>query len=311
MLLDVNITEKSFGDKSLMKDIHFGVNNGEKIGVIGRNGAGKSTLLKIIIGEDTDYTGDVLLKKGATVVATSQEYADAKDKTVIEYILSGLPEYVKLSKIINEYPHRVAADFTAESLKLPVYELEYHGKKIALVQAGVGGPVAAAQIEELTTLGCKKFIACGSCGVLDKDIAAGHLIIPTSSVRDEGTSYHYIAPSREIAADEQMIQVIEKTFIQKNVPYIKAKTWTTDAIYRETPQRIAARKNEGCVTVEMEAAAYMAVSQFNNVGFGQILYAGDNLGGDVWDSRGYSLLTDIREFVLRHALDVCLNLKDN
>ncbi len=223
-----------------------------------------------------------------------------------ECVLCFFPEAIE--KIIDEYPHRVAADFTAESLKLPVYELEYRNKKIVLIQAGVGAPVAAAQIEELTALGCKKFIACGSCGVLDKDIAAGHLIIPTSAVRDEGTSYHYIAPSREIAADKHMVQMIEKTFIQKNVPYIKAKTWTTDAVYRETPGRIALRKSEGCVAVEMEASAYMAVAEYNNVGFGQILYAGDNLGGDVWDSRGFSRLTDIREFVLRLALDVCLNM---
>jgi len=95
---------------------------------------------------------------------------------------------------------------------------------------------------------------------------------------------------------------------EQKVPYIKAKTWTTDAFYRETPAKIQQRKKEGCVTVEMEASAYMAAARYNDVELGQILYAGDNLGGETWDSRGFTKRSDIREFVLRIALDICLNL---
>jgi len=204
------------------------------------------------------------------------------------------------------YPHRIAANFQAESLRLPVYELDYKGNKIALIQAGVGAPIAGAQIEELTALGCRKFIACGSCGVLQKEIAVGHLIIPISAIRDEGTSYHYIKPSREIYANERIVQIIEETFLEQQVPYIKAKTWTTDAFYRETPLKIQQRKKEQCVTVEMETSAYIVVSQYNNVEFGQILYAGDNLGGETWDSGSFNSRTEIREFVLRLALDACI-----
>lgn len=213
-----------------------------------------------------------------------------------------------IEKILEEYPHRIAAHFRAESLRLPVYELEYKGEKIALLQAGVGAPIAGAQIEELTALGCKKYIACGSCGVLQKEIAVGHLIIPTSAIRDEGTSYHYVAPSREIAANERVVRIIENTLAAQKVPYIKAKTWTTDAFYRETPLKIEQRKKEGCVTVEMEASAYMAVAQYNGVEFGQILYAGDNLGGEAWDSRSFNSRTEIRQFALELALDACLKL---
>lgn len=213
-----------------------------------------------------------------------------------------------IEKILEEYPHRIAASFSTESLRLPVYELDYKGEKIALTQAGVGAPIAGAQIEELTAFGCRKYIACGSCGVLQKEIAVGHLIIPTSAIRDEGTSYHYIEPSREIAANSYVVQIIENTLTAQQVPYIKAKTWTTDALYRETPLKIEQRKKENCVTVEMEASAYMAVAQYNGVEFGQILYAGDNLGGEVWDSRSFNSKTEIREFVLRIALDTCLKL---
>ena len=213
-----------------------------------------------------------------------------------------------IEKILAEYPHKVVADFIAASLKFPVYELDYKGNRAALIQAGVGAPVAGAQIEELTALGCKKFINCGSCGVLKKEIAVGHLIIPTAAIRDEGTSYHYVKPAREITANKRVIKVIEDTLNEQKVPYIKAKTWTTDAFYRETPQKIKQRKDEGCVTVEMETSAYIAVSQYNNVEFGQILYAGDNLGGDKWDSRSYNSRTEIRELILRLALDACIKI---
>jgi len=134
------------------------------------------------------------------------------------------------------------------------------------------------------------------------------LIIPTAAVRDEGTSYHYIAPAREITADKHALAVIEDTMIEQKVPYLKAKTWTTDAIYRETPQKIQTRKNEGYLTVEMEAAAYMAVSQYNKVIFGQILYAGDTLDSKKWDKRNFTTKTKIRESLLKLALDTCLKL---
>jgi uridine phosphorylase len=215
---------------------------------------------------------------------------------------------VSIEKIIKEYPHKIVSIIKSEGAHYPLYELDYKDEKIILVQAGVGSPIAAGQIEEISAMGCKKFIACGSCGVLQKEIAIGHLIIPTTAVRDEGTSYHYVKPAREITADEHIVQIIENKLLEEKIPYIKAKTWTTDAIYRETPQKIIQRKNEGCVTVEMETSAYIAVSQYNNVKFGQILYAGDNLGGEEWDKRNFLSRTDIREFVLRLTLDRCLKL---
>ena len=104
MIADIHITEKSFGDKTLMKDVKFSVDDGEKVGVVGRNGVGKSTLFGILAGTDNDYTGEVVFRRGITIATTAQEHHGLGDQTVISYILGGLPEYSKLKKIIDEYP---------------------------------------------------------------------------------------------------------------------------------------------------------------------------------------------------------------
>jgi len=195
-----------------------------------------------------------------------------------------------------------------EGVAFPVHELEYGGGRVALVQSIAGAPWAAGHIEELAAFGYRKFIACGGCGVLEKDIAVGHLVIPVAAVRDEGTSYHYAAPSREIEMDGRAARVIEGALLGRKVPYIKGKTWTTDAFFRETPARVRRRRQEGCVVVEMETSAFIAAARFNGVEFGQILYGGDSLAGDEWDDRGWNGRGEIRELVLRLALDACLGL---
>ena len=168
--------------------------------------------------------------------------------------------------------------------------------------------MAAAYIEELTAYGCKKYVACGGCGVLQKEIAIGHLIIPVSAVRDEGTSYHYLAPSREVEMEEHIVKIIEDTLTENEIPFIRGKTWTTDAFFRETPAKIKRRKEEGCIAVDMEASAFISVAKYNSVSFGQIFYAGDSLGGDEWDGRKWHDRLDIREMVLRLSIDACLKI---
>lgn len=110
MIADVTITEKSFGPKSLMSGVKFSIDDGEKVGVIGRNGVGKSTLFGILAGTDTDFTGGVIYRRGTTVVATKQEHHDVGDQTVLQYILAGLPEYTALSQILETYPEKMGDD---------------------------------------------------------------------------------------------------------------------------------------------------------------------------------------------------------
>jgi ATPase subunit of ABC transporter with duplicated ATPase domains len=110
MIADITITEKSFGAKVLMSGIKFSIDDGEKVGVIGRNGVGKSTLFGILTGADKDFSGDVIFKRGTVVVATAQEHHDLGSTTVLQYVLAGLPEYSDLSHIIETYPETMGDD---------------------------------------------------------------------------------------------------------------------------------------------------------------------------------------------------------
>lgn len=198
--------------------------------------------------------------------------------------------------------------FYSEMIDIPIYQTQYDNYSVALVGGFVGAAGAAGLLEELIAMGFEKFIVCGGAGVLQKGIQVGHLILPYSAIRDEGVSYHYIEPAREIECNQYALNIIEKILNQEQIPYIKAKTWTTDALYRETEDKIVKRVSEGCITVEMEAAAFFAVSKFRNVILGQILYGGDDLSGVEWDNRAWNNRNDIRYNLVQLCIKIAAEL---
>jgi len=207
-------------------------------------------------------------------------------------------------KLAQKYPSKVIGTVKGCGIApLNIYAVNFNGAEIVLHQGIAGGPWAASIMEELVAFGCKSVIAVGGAGVLEPDIARGHLIIPTGAVRQEGTSYHYVAPSRYIDHSPEVIDKMCECLKEKKLPFVCGRTWTTDAIFRETQDLIELRKKEGCVCVEMENATFGAVAQFYNIKFGQILYGGDSLCGDVWDKRDWA-----NEDVEQNAWSELLNL---
>ncbi len=198
--------------------------------------------------------------------------------------------------------------FYCATVNLPIYQTNYNGTPVGIVQGFLGAAGSAGLLEELIAMGFKKFIVCGGAGVLQKGIQVGHLVVPYAAVRDEGVSYHYAEPSREIECIQHVLDRMEQALQNEHIPYIKAKTWTTDAFYRETEDKVALRVSEGCVTVEMEAAAFFAVSKFRNVLLGQILYGGDDLSGVEWDSRQWVSRDEIRNDLVDLSCKICLQL---
>lgn len=107
MILSVEITEKSFGNKQLLQGVKFSIDEGEKVGLIGRNGIGKSTLFGILLGRDQDFSGEVIFRKGSVITSTQQEYSNVGEQTVLDFILNDLPEYAHLSKLLRELPEKM------------------------------------------------------------------------------------------------------------------------------------------------------------------------------------------------------------
>lgn len=184
------------------------------------------------------------------------------------------------------------------------YRLNLEGFSITLLSPFLGSPFAAGNLELAIALGCSKFLVIGSCGVLDNEIERNQFIIPTSAIRDEGTSYHYFPPSREIEMDPEIVEGIHKYLNSKGIKNRIGKTWTTDGLFRETPSKIRARKAEGAITVEMEAAALFAVAKFRKVKLGYILAAGDDVSGIEWDRRLSSMTLDFYEKFFWLSVDV-------
>ena len=232
----------------------------------------------------------------------SHKKAEGYEYCVITFFREVLEDMEKKGLI------KVVRYLNCETMDLPIYEMEYMGKKVHLFLGYVGASGSAAFLEELIAYGFAKFIVCGGAGVLRKDIAVGHLILPISAIRDEGASYHYLAPAREVECNPEVVAKIEEDFNKYNIEYIKAKTWTTDSFYRETEKKIELRKSEGCVTVEMEAAAFFAVAKFRKVKLGQILYGGDDLSDVSWNNRKWHDRAEIRRNLVEISMRICLSL---
>jgi uridine phosphorylase len=191
----------------------------------------------------------------------------------------------------------------------PVFEVAIDGRRVAIAQAGVGAPLAVGWLDELVMLGGRAFVAAGGAGVLVPGLVVGHVIVPTAAVRDEGTSYHYLPPAREVEPTPDALAAILATLDAHAIPHVTGKTWTTDGIYRETRSKVHQRVAEGCLTVEMEAAAFFAAARFRGVSFGQLLYAGDDLSGEQWDGRGWPRHGSGRDLLLRLAADAVLRIE--
>ena len=170
----------------------------------------------------------------------------------------------------------------------PIYEVEYKGKRFAMFKSMVGEPLCVEQYEDIIAMGSKRLILLGNCGVLDKKIEDCGIIIPTKAIRDEGTSYHYAEPRDTISVNHRYKDEFKEVLKEFGYPYVEGITWTTDACYRETRDKVARRKEMGAVCVEMECAGMQALCDFRGTEFFQFFYAGDNLDHSPWDPRSLS-----------------------
>lgn len=220
-------------------------------------------------------------------------------KAIFAFLIDTVEEYAKNNNAIQ------VATFESATKLFPIYVVNYKDEDICLVHAPVGSAPATQILDWLIGYGVEKIISTGSCGVLE-DIGENEFILPYKALRDEGTSYHYMAPSRFIDLNPVAIETIEKVFKENNIKYKKAITWTNDGFYRETKEKVLYRKSEGCSVVEMECAALTACAQFRGATFGQFFYTADTLANLVThDARDWG--KNSKKIALKLALEIVRN----
>ena len=216
-----------------------------------------------------------------------------------------------MDRYIEIFNGEKIAEVTNANGKLPVYKINYKDTDIALFMSRVGAPACCVAYEEVVAMGLDKLIMFGTCGVLDKNIEDLAIIIPTLALRDEGTSYHYMKSSYEIDVNKKYRDDFIEILKNNGVSYVEGKTWTTDAPYRETRDKVMKRKEQGCICVDMECSAMNAVADFRNKELFQFFYAADNLDNSKWDQR--SLGNDDRlsekEKIIYLALELAMKMK--
>lgn len=198
-------------------------------------------------------------------------------------------EYKLFEMFLDKFKPEIITSIGCAVREHPIYKVNFGGKDIAVMQAGIGEPYCVSNFEEVIELGVENILLFGSCGSLIP-LNACSIIVPYAALRDEGTSYHYAPPSDEIELDKKLVKNLCDFFDSKNIKYQLGKTWTTDAFYRETKQKVEKRKNAGAICVEMECAGMAAMAKFRNVNFMTFFYTGDNLSSDVWDIGSLSRL---------------------
>ena len=219
-------------------------------------------------------------------------------ETAIVCFKQELIDYVKSNSEFEEY-----SDMLVVGDKITFYKANIGEKEVIIYRTIMGAPTTIAMMEEIHSRGVNKFIFFGSCGQLTNNLKKGALIIPTEAYRDEGTSYHYMPVSDfiEVPTAKKLAEIFEKNKIN----YQFTRTWTTDALYRETAEKAIDRAKLGCDVVDMECSAIMAMAKFRNLEAYQFLYTEDSLAEDEWDVK---TLADDKTYFLKKCLEIALKI---
>ena len=214
--------------------------------------------------------------------------------------------------VVAKFPCREVGYVKNANFERNIYILKYKNTEITFFMAGVGACSIAADIEELMMQGVKKFIIFGNCGVLDKSIPDCGIIIPTMAYREEGAGYHYIPDGDTIELCSDYKNIFKNILKKHDFDYREGYTWTTDAFYRETKDKIKYYKNNGVLCVEMEASAIAAVCKFHNLSYFTFFYAGDNLDSVEWEERSLhgNIEFDKKKEVMFLALELAIKIID-
>lgn len=169
-----------------------------------------------------------------------------------------------------------------------LYHLEDNPSIGIFCCGGIGAPVAVINIEELIAFGAKRFIVIGTAGSLQKDLGIGEITLCSEAIIDEGTSRHYISDQRSVRPSYEWHAKLLAYLRNQGISPKEGKSWTTDAPYRETIEKVIELQNEGVLSVEMEISALFTLAKFYEVDISSLFTISDSLANLEWSPGFFS-----------------------
>ena len=168
-----------------------------------------------------------------------------------------------------------------------MFLLKETGNRVAIIgNFGIGAPQAVIHLEEFIEWGVRRFVSVGTAGSLQRELRVGDLVLCVRAIRDEGSSHHYLPPSRYAHPSKALTDRLRYALRARRLKFATGTTWTIDTPYRETFAEARRYSEQGVLTVEMEAAALFAVGKYRGVEVAALLSISDSLaealGEDPW-----------------------------
>jgi len=178
------------------------------------------------------------------------------------------------------------------------------GRVGVLGNFGIGAPALTNMAEEMIAWGAKRLVILSLAGGLQPGLQPGSIVAGDRALRDEGTSYHYLPPARDVAASSSLAKALCDALQRRGMSPQVGATWSTDAPYRETRQEAEQYQREGVLAVDMESAGLFAAAQVRGVEAASVFVIGDSLAGPRWSAPPDMRLLHTR---LKLALDVLIS----
>jgi uridine phosphorylase len=169
----------------------------------------------------------------------------------------------------------------------PLYCASAEGHPVSLLDAPAGAPATVAMMEEMVACGARVFLGAGGAGSLQPHAPVGTILIPTTCIREEGTSGHYLNAEETVEASPRLLTIAKQACEEEGIPPLVGPHWTTDAPYRELVGKIESYRRQGVLGVDMETSAMYALGKVRTVDVCNLLVVGDELWQE-WKPEFYS-----------------------
>jgi len=184
-----------------------------------------------------------------------------------------------------DYLHRLLRTHESKSQRLLMSRLNYgyENNSISLIGPFIGAPYAVILMESLSVWGIREVLFLGWCGAISDNVRIGDVLIPDKAFIDDGTSNNYTLAHCSETFPSAILQATIKSAVTKNnIRFHEGPVWSTDAIYRETKEKVACFQKKNALAVEMEAASLFSAGNFRKIDVGCILVVSDEVSSMKW-----------------------------